>query len=76
METNALYTISEKEYNKIDTDYRGTWQDYHGDHPEWLGRRVVMSTFITGDSSEPCKLLIEGVHFIITAEGENADEAR
>ena len=46
-------------------DYKGTWQDYHGDHPEWLGNRVVMSGCVSGNPAELGKLLIEGVHFVI-----------
>jgi len=65
------YIITEEEYNRIDTDYRGTWLDYYGDHPEWLGRRTVMSTCITKNANEPCRLLIEGEHFVITKERGN-----
>ena len=36
--------------------------DYYNDHPEWLGKKVIMSGCI---SDEPGKLLIEGVHFEI-----------
>ena len=61
----TLPTITKAEYNAIPYDYRGEWHDYYGDHPEWLGRKVVMSYFITHNANEPCSLLIEGVHFRI-----------
>lgn len=63
MET--LFEISKEEWNSIDADYKGEWQDYYGDHPEWLGKKVVMSTCITKNPNELCKLLVEGVHFMI-----------
>ena len=60
-----MLTISKTEYDKIHSDYKGIWQDYHGDRPEWKGRRTVMSTCITRNPNENCSLLIEGVHFAI-----------
>jgi len=62
---NDIITITESEWENICPDYKGTWQDYHGDHPEWLGNRVVMSGCISGNPAELGKLLIEGVHFVI-----------
>ena len=60
-----MLKVSKAEWEKIDSDYKGTWQDYHGDHPEWKGRKVVMSTCLTHKPDELCSLLVEGVHFII-----------
>jgi hypothetical protein len=60
-----MYTVTKKEWSQIDTDYKGEWFDYHGDHPEWLGKKVVMSTCITNNPNEKCALLVEGVHFKI-----------
>ena len=60
-----MLTITEKEYNNIAPDYRGIFQDYWGDHPEWKGKRTVMSTCITNNPNELCSLWIEGVHFKI-----------
>lgn len=60
-----MIEVSKAEWEKIHNDYKGTWQDYHGDHPEWKGRKVVMSACVTHDCNEKCSLLIEGVHFII-----------
>lgn len=57
-----MLKITNQKWNSICSDYKGTWYDYHGDHPEWLGRKVVMSGCI---SDELGKLLIEGVHFVI-----------
>lgn len=62
---NDIITITESEWENICPDYKGTWQDYHGNHPEWLGNRVVMSGCINSNPAELGKLLIEGVHFVI-----------
>lgn len=60
-----LIVISKDKWESICSDYKGTWMNYYNDHPEWLGRKVVMSGCITDDPQELGKLLIEGVHFII-----------
>lgn len=60
-----MLKVSKTEWEKIPNDYKGIWQDYHGDHPEWKGRKVVMSTCLTNKPDELCSLLVEGVHFII-----------
>lgn len=60
-----MYSIKQNEWDKIPDDYKGEWKNYHNDHPEWIGKKVVMSYFITHDANEPGSLLIEGVHFII-----------
>lgn len=60
-----MIKVSQKEWASIHADYKGVWHDYHGDHPEWKGKRVVMSTCITHNPNELCALLVEGVHFII-----------
>ena len=60
-----LLKVSKKEWDMIDSDYKGEWKDYWGDHPEWLGRKCVMSTCVTKNPNESCALLIEGVHFAI-----------
>ncbi|MCM1165641.1 MAG: hypothetical protein NC401_06485 [Ruminococcus sp.] len=60
-----MIKISKKEWNAIDKDYKGEWADYFGDHPEWLGRKSVMSTCITKNPNELCQLFIEGVDFVI-----------
>lgn len=60
--------ITRKAYEQIDPDYRGIWHDYWGDHPEWVGRRTVISTCITYDVNACAELWIEGVHFDITEE--------
>lgn len=57
-----MIKVSKEKWDKIPTDYKGTWQDYYNEHPEWIGKRVVMSACI---SNEYGKLLIEGVHFVI-----------
>lgn len=60
-----MIKVSKAKWESICDDYKGTWQNYHNDHPEWIGRKVVMSTCITGNTNETCSLLIEGIHFII-----------
>jgi hypothetical protein len=60
-----MIKVSKNEWNKIDNDYKGIWQDYHGTHPQWKGKRCVMSTCLTHNPNELCSLLIEGVHFEI-----------
>jgi len=57
--------ISRRDWDAIQNDYKSVWKDYYGDHPEWLGRKTVMSTCVTHDPNELCSLLIEGVHFVI-----------
>lgn len=59
-----MIEISKEKWEAIDNDYRGEWHDYYNDHPEWIGRKVVMSGCIT-DTKELGKLLIEGIHFVI-----------
>lgn len=60
-----MIEISKKEWDSIAKDYKGEWQDYYSDHPEWIGKKVVMSGCVSKDSNELGKLLIEGVDFII-----------
>lgn len=60
-----MIKVSKEKWDSICDDYKGNWQNYYNDHPEWIGRKVVMSTCITGNVNETCSLLIEGVHFII-----------
>ena len=60
-----MIKISKNEWDSIYADYKGVWQDYYNDHPEWIGRKTVMSTCLTHDPNELGSLLIEGVHFVI-----------
>lgn len=60
-----MIKVSKEKWESICDDYKGTWMDYHNEHPEWIGRKVVMSACITGNVNEVCNLLIEGVHFNI-----------
>lgn len=60
-----MIKITREQWDSICADYKGEWQDYHNDHPEWTGKKVVMSTCITENPNELCKLLVEGVHFEI-----------
>ena len=60
-----MIKVSKEKWESICDDYKGTWMDYHNEHPEWIGRKVVMSACITGNANEVCNLLVEGVHFNI-----------
>ena len=60
-----MIKVSKEKWESICDDYKGTWMDYHNEHPEWIGKKVVMSACITGNANELCGLLIEGVHFNI-----------
>ena len=60
-----MLKVSQEQWNKIHSDYKGIYQDYHGDHPEWKGKKAVMSTCITNNPNEICSLLIEDVHFVL-----------
>lgn len=60
-----MIKVSKEKWDSIHTDYKGTWMDYYNEKPEWIGKRVVMSTCITENPNELCSLLVEGVHFII-----------
>jgi len=69
-----MIIISKKEWNDIYKDYKGIWQDYHNNHPEWIGKKTVMSTCITHNPNELCKLLIEDVDFVIEEYSEKTDK--
>jgi len=60
-----LIKVSQKKWDSISSDYKGIWQDYYDECPEWKGRKVVMSGCITEETTEPGSLLVEGVHFKI-----------
>lgn len=61
--TENIIKISKEKWDSIYTDYKGTWQDYYNERPQWVGRKVVMSGCI--NPKELGSLLVEGVHFII-----------
>lgn len=63
-----LIDVTREKWDFIGSDYKGTWQDYYDECPEWKGRKVVMSGCITEDPAELGMLLIEGVHFRITGK--------
>lgn len=60
-----MIAVSQEKWDSIHSDYKGEWQNYYGDHPEWVGKKVVMSGLITEEPNELGKLLVEGVHFEI-----------
>lgn len=64
METSII-SVSQEKWDSIPSDYKGVWQAYMDDHPEWKGRKVVLSTCITNDPLEKCRLWVEHEHFLI-----------
>ena len=60
-----MIVVSKEKWDSIHSDYKGTWKDYGNEKPEWIGKRVVMSTCITENPNELCSLLVEDVHFVI-----------
>ena len=54
-----MVRITKAEYDRIGSDYKSTYQDYQGNHPEWVGRRCA---FLPGYGTI---LFIEGVRFEI-----------
>lgn len=57
-----MIEVSKTDWDKIPNGYKGKWEAFGGCHPEWLGRKTVLSGCI---SEEKGALLIEGVHFTI-----------
>jgi hypothetical protein len=57
-----MIKVSKEKWDKIHDDFKGIFQDYHGENPEMKGRLTVLSGCI---SDELGSLLFEGVHFII-----------
>lgn len=56
---NSVKTITEEEYQNLPADFKGTYKNYYGDHPELYGRRTA---------AYPCELpglFIEGVNLKI-----------
>lgn len=51
--------ISQQEYDAIPKDYKGTYSDFNGKHPEWKGRATA---FLPGHGTT---LFIDGVSFIL-----------
>lgn len=60
-----MIKISKEKWDSIYKDYKGEYKDYYDEHPELIGRKVVMSTCITENPNELCKFLVEGEDFII-----------
>ena len=59
--TNMIH-VSKEKWDSIHSDYKGIYQDYYNDHPEWKGKRCIMSGCISDDHGS---LWIEDVHFVI-----------
>ena len=70
LKDGEMFRITQAEYDAIYHDYKGEWKDYYGEHPEWLGRKTIMSAYF--DANKLGYLLIEGIHFVI--EEENGHE--
>ena len=54
-DASDMKRITQAEYDAIGSDFKGTWQDYYGDRPEWEGRRTAML------AEYGTRLFIEGV---------------
>lgn len=54
-----MIQITKKQWDAIPKGYKGTFSNYHGDHPEWKGRKTA---FLPGHGTT---LFIEGVGFEI-----------
>ena len=62
-DASGMKRITQSEYDAIGSDFKGTWQDYYGDYPEWKGRRTAML------AEYGTRLFIEGVSLeIISGE--------
>lgn len=64
-EDTVMYRIKQSEWDKVSSDFKGEWQDYHHDHPEWKGKKVIMSSLLSDNVNELGRLLIEDVDFTI-----------
>ena len=60
-----MIKVSKEKWDSIPADYKGIWQGYYNEKPEWIGKKVVMSGCITENPNELGALLVEGIHFII-----------
>lgn len=58
----ALIHISKKEFDSIPSDYKSTYLDYEGLHPQRTGRRVA---FLPGHGST---LFVEGINFVVDGD--------
>lgn len=67
-----MLKVSKEKWDSIPSDYKGKWKDYYNEHPEWKGRKTVMSVCLTENPNELCKLWVEGVYFVI--EGTNEEK--
>jgi len=56
--------ITQQEFDRIPSDYKGMFINYDGQHPEWKGRRTA---FLPGHGTT---LFIEGVSFEIVGGNE------
>lgn len=59
--------VSQKEFRRsVEHGYTGTYYDYDGKHPEWKGKRTIM----TGDDGPGTNLYIEGISFEIVPDDD------
>ncbi len=54
--------ISKAEFDRIQDDYKGIFEDFQETHPEWKGRRAA---FLPGEGTT---LSIEGIHFLVDGD--------
>ena len=62
-DASEMKRITQTEYDAIGSDFKGVWEDYWGDRPEWKGRRTAML------AEHGTRFFIEGVSLeIISGE--------
>ena len=61
-----MIKVSKQKWESICDEYKGIWQDYWGEKPEWKGRKIVFAGCIDKNATNGTALLIENEHFIIT----------
>ena len=59
---NGRLHVTKSGWNRVGNDFKGTYSDFRGDHPELRGRKTIMPPLELGFST--C-LLIEGSSFVM-----------
>lgn len=36
-----MIKISKTKWDSIHADYKGIWQSYYNEHPEWIGKKLL-----------------------------------
>lgn len=70
-----ILRITLEEYERTGNDFKGTYMDYQGVHPEWKGRKTFVPPLGDESGHYATCLLIEGVSFVIEDDGYDMDAA-